>query len=146
VQSNLEKRNSQAVLRSRGGVRVVRLGPFEPLCTTVRSQPPGPREFWEITLAEVLVTKSPFMTGVSVVTRKFSKRGRMKAGDYRSTRKSSCCSRGGLSTRSIERIATHHPMPTVIFAFLEFDFPSKNFSLVQLVSTKLSEFFENFEK
>jgi hypothetical protein len=37
-------------------------------------------------------------------------------------------------------------MQTVIFAFFEFEFPSKNFSLVQSVSTKLSEFFEKFQK
>jgi hypothetical protein len=32
-------------------------------------------------------------------------------------------------------------MQTVIFAFLEFEFPPKNFSLVRSVSTKFSEFF-----
>jgi hypothetical protein len=32
-------------------------------------------------------------------------------------------------------------MQTVIFAFLEFEFPPKNFSLVRSVSTKLSELF-----
>jgi hypothetical protein len=37
-------------------------------------------------------------------------------------------------------------MQTVIFTFLEFEFPSKNFSLVRSVSTKLSEFFEKFRK
>jgi hypothetical protein len=37
-------------------------------------------------------------------------------------------------------------MQTVIFTFLEFEFPSKNFSLVRSVSTKLSEFLKNFEK
>jgi hypothetical protein len=37
-------------------------------------------------------------------------------------------------------------MQTITFTFLEFEFPSKNFSLVQLVSTKLSEFFEKFRK
>jgi hypothetical protein len=37
-------------------------------------------------------------------------------------------------------------MQTVIFAFLEFEFPSKNFSLVRLVSTKLSEFLKKIEK
>jgi hypothetical protein len=41
---------------------------------------------------------------------------------------------------------THHPMQTVIFSFLEFELPSKNFSLVRLVSTKLSEFSEKFRK
>jgi hypothetical protein len=60
VQSNLEIRNNQAVLRTRGGVTVVRLGPLEPLSTTVRSQPPGRWEVREITLAEVLVAKTPF--------------------------------------------------------------------------------------
>jgi hypothetical protein len=53
---------------------------------------------------------------------------------------------GGVSTRSFERIATHLPMQTVIFAFLEFEFPWKNFLLLRLVSTKLSEFLTNFEK
>jgi hypothetical protein len=81
VQSNLEKRNSQAVLRSRVGVKVVRLGPFEPLSTTVHSQPPVLRVLRKITLAKVLVAKTPFWTGVPVVTRMFSKRGQMKAGD-----------------------------------------------------------------
>jgi hypothetical protein len=76
VQSILEKRNSQAVLWSRGGVRVVRLGPFEPLSTIIHSQPLGPQAVREITLAEVLVRKTPFWTGVSVVTQMFSKRGR----------------------------------------------------------------------
>jgi hypothetical protein len=33
-------------------------------------------------------------------------------------------------------------MQAVIFTFLEFEFPSKNLSLVRLVSTNLSEFFE----
>jgi hypothetical protein len=37
-------------------------------------------------------------------------------------------------------------MQTVIFTFLEFEFPLKKFSLVRPVSTKLSEFFENFRK
>jgi hypothetical protein len=49
------------MLRSREGVRVVRLGPFEPLSTAVRSQPSGPREGREITLADVLVAKTPFL-------------------------------------------------------------------------------------
>jgi hypothetical protein len=37
-------------------------------------------------------------------------------------------------------------MQTVIFTFLEFEFPSKNFSLVRSVSTKLSEFLKKFKK
>jgi hypothetical protein len=49
------------VLWSRGGVRVVRLGPFEPLSSTIRSQPPSPREVQEITLAEVLVAQMPIL-------------------------------------------------------------------------------------
>jgi hypothetical protein len=61
AQSDLEKRNIQAVLRSREGVRVIRLGPFELLSTTVRSQPPGPREVREITLTEVLVRQTPLL-------------------------------------------------------------------------------------
>jgi hypothetical protein len=76
VQSNLEKLNSQAALRSRGGVRVVRLGPFELLSSTIRSQPPGPREVREITLAEVLVVQTPLLVrspgGHSNVLRKGS--------------------------------------------------------------------------
>jgi hypothetical protein len=42
-------------------VRVVRLGPFEPLSSTIRTQPPGPREVREITLAEVLVAQMPIL-------------------------------------------------------------------------------------
>jgi hypothetical protein len=61
VQSDLVKKNSQAVLRSRGGVRVVRLGPFELLSSIVCSQPPGPREVQEITLTEVLVVQTPLL-------------------------------------------------------------------------------------
>jgi hypothetical protein len=68
----------------------------------------------------------------------------MKTGDKRSTRKSSCRSRGGVSTRNFERTTTRYPMQAVIFTFREFEFPLKNFSLVRSVSTKLSEFF--FEK
>jgi hypothetical protein len=49
AQSNLENRNSQAVLRSRGGVGVVRPGPFNLLSATVRSQPPRTGEVREIT-------------------------------------------------------------------------------------------------
>jgi hypothetical protein len=41
----------------------------------------------------------------------------MKTRDKRSTRKSSCCSRGGVSTRSFERTATRHPAQAVIFTF-----------------------------
>jgi hypothetical protein len=37
-------------------------------------------------------------------------------------------------------------MQTVIFTFFEFEFPSKNFSLVRSVLTKLSEFIEKFLK
>jgi hypothetical protein len=55
----------------------------------------------------------------------------MKTGDKRSTRKSSCRSRGGVSTRSFERTATRYPMQAVIFTFREFEFPLKNFSLVR---------------
>jgi hypothetical protein len=66
----------------------------------------------------------------------------MKTRDKRSTRKSSCRSRGGVSTRSFERTATRYPMQAVIFTFREFEFSLKNFLLVRSVSTKLSEFFE----
>jgi hypothetical protein len=65
----------------------------------------------------------------------------MKTGNKRSTRKSSCHSRGGVSTRNFERTTTSYPMQDVIFTFREFEFPLKNFSLVQSVSTKLSDFF-----
>jgi hypothetical protein len=37
TQPNLGDKNSQAVLRSRGGVRVVRPDPFDPLSATTRS-------------------------------------------------------------------------------------------------------------
>jgi hypothetical protein len=70
----------------------------------------------------------------------------MKIVDKRSTSKSSYSSRGGVSTRSFERIATHYPMQAVIFTFRELEFPLKNFSLVRSVSTKLSEFFEKTSK
>jgi hypothetical protein len=70
----------------------------------------------------------------------------MKTGDKRSTRKSSCCSRGGVSTRSFERTVTRYPMQAVIFTFREFEFPLINFSLVRSVSTKLSKFFEKASK
>jgi hypothetical protein len=49
------------MLQSRGSIRVVRLGPFELLSTTVRSQPPGPQEVREITLTEVLVVQTPLL-------------------------------------------------------------------------------------
>jgi hypothetical protein len=49
----------------------------------------------------------------------------MKTGDKRSTRKSSCRSRGGVSTRNFERTATRYPMQVVIFTFREFEFPFK---------------------
>jgi hypothetical protein len=49
----------------------------------------------------------------------------MKTGDKRSTRKSSCRSRGGISTMSFERITTRHPTQAVIFTFHEFEFPFK---------------------
>jgi hypothetical protein len=90
--------------------------------------------------------KTFFRTGVPAVTRALLKRDWMKAGNWRSTRKSSCCSRGGVSTRSFERIATRHPAQAVILTPHEFEFPSKNLSLVRSVSTKLLGFFEKFEK
>jgi hypothetical protein len=65
----------------------------------------------------------------------------MKTGDKRSTRKSSCRSRGCVSTRNFERTATRYPIQAVIFTFREFEFPLKNFSLVRSVSTKSSEIF-----
>jgi hypothetical protein len=55
----------------------------------------------------------------------------MKTGDKRSTRKSSCRSRGGVSTMSFERTTTRYPMQAVIFTFRDFEFPLKNFSLVR---------------
>jgi hypothetical protein len=48
AQPNLGDKNSQAVLRSRGGVRVVRPGPFNPLSATIRSEPLGTRKVREI--------------------------------------------------------------------------------------------------
>jgi hypothetical protein len=48
AQPNLGDKNSQAVLRSRGGVRVVRPGPFIPLSATISSQPLGTRKVREI--------------------------------------------------------------------------------------------------
>jgi hypothetical protein len=57
-----------------------------------------------------------------VVTRKLLKRSQMKTRDKRSTRKSLCRSRGGVSTRSFERTATRHPVQAVIFTFREFKF------------------------
>jgi hypothetical protein len=48
AQPNLGVRNSQAVLRSCGGVRVVRPGPFDPLSATARSEPSGTRKGREI--------------------------------------------------------------------------------------------------
>jgi hypothetical protein len=64
-----------------------------------------------------------FRTGVLAVTRRLLKRSQMKTGDKRSTRKSSCRSRRGVSTRSFERIATRHLVQAVIFTFREFEFP-----------------------
>jgi hypothetical protein len=49
----------------------------------------------------------------------------MKIGDKRSTRKSSCRSRGGVSTRNFERTVTHYPMQATVFTFREFKFPFK---------------------
>jgi hypothetical protein len=71
-----------------------------------------------------------FRTEVPAVTRRLLKRGRMKTGDKRRTRKSSCRNRGGVGTRSFEQIVTHHPAQAVIFTFREFEFPFKNLSLV----------------
>jgi hypothetical protein len=51
----------------------------------------------------------------------------MKTGDKRSTCKSSCRSRGGISTRSFERTATRYPMQAIIFTFCEFEIPLKTF-------------------
>jgi hypothetical protein len=65
----------------------------------------------------------------------------MKIKDKRSTCKSSCRSREGVTTRSFERIGTCYLMQAVIFTFHEFEFSLKNFSLVRSVSTNLSEFF-----
>jgi hypothetical protein len=49
----------------------------------------------------------------------------MKTGDKRSTHKSSCRSRRGVSTRNFEGIVTRYPMEAVIFTFREFEFPFK---------------------
>jgi hypothetical protein len=66
-----------------------------------------------------------FRTGVLAVTRRFLKRNQMKTGDKRSTRTSSCRSRGGVSTGSFEQTATRRPVQAVIFTFREFEFPFK---------------------
>jgi hypothetical protein len=59
--------------------------------------------------------KQVSQTEVLVVTRRLLKRGQMKTGDKRSTRKSWCRSRGGVSTRNFERTVTRYPMQAVIF-------------------------------
>jgi hypothetical protein len=66
-----------------------------------------------------------FWTGVLAVTRRILESGQMKTGDKISTRKSSCRSRGGVSTRSFERTATRHPVQAIIFTFRELEFPFK---------------------
>jgi hypothetical protein len=84
--------------------------------------------------------KTFFQTRNLAVTRVLLKRDRMKTGNSRSTRKSSRCSHGGVSTRSFERVSTCHSTQVVIFTFHETELPSKNLSLVQSVSTQLSGF------
>jgi hypothetical protein len=82
AQSNLENRNSQAVLRSRGGVGIVGLAPFNPLSATVHSQLPENSRGSGHNLAEILLVKTSFRTGVPVlVTQTFLKRDQMKDGD-----------------------------------------------------------------
>jgi hypothetical protein len=49
TQSDLENRSDRAALWSRGGVGVRKLGHFDPLSATIRSQPPRTRKVWEIT-------------------------------------------------------------------------------------------------
>jgi hypothetical protein len=129
AQSNLENRNVRVVLGSRGGVGVGRLGLFNPLSATAHLQPLGTRKVWEITCRD-FACENIFRTGVLAVTRVLLKRYRMKTGNLRSTRKSLCHSRGGISTRSFERIATRHPRKAVILSSREFEFPSKNLSPV----------------
>jgi hypothetical protein len=96
---------------------VVRQGVSKSSCDTLSGKPPrgrvestkGSRD----SLAKALLVNIYFWTGVLAVTRRLLKRGRMKTGDKRSNRKSSCHSRGGVSTRSFERIATRHHVQAV---------------------------------
>jgi hypothetical protein len=80
AQPNLGDKNSQAVLRSRGGVRVVRLDPFDPLSATIYPQPPGTRKVRR-ELSQDFSCEYIFWTGVLSVTRRLLKKGRMKTGD-----------------------------------------------------------------
>jgi hypothetical protein len=89
----------------------------------------------------VLLVKTFFRTRVPAITRALLKRDRVKTGNSSSTCKSLCCSRGGVSTRSFERVATRRSTQAIIFTFREIEFPSKNLSLVRSVSTQLSGFF-----
>jgi hypothetical protein len=85
--------------------------------------------------------KTFFQIRVLVVTRSLLKRDWMKTGNSRSTRKSSRYSRGGVRTRSFERVATRRSTQAVIFTFREIEFLSKNLSLMRSVSTQLSGIF-----
>jgi hypothetical protein len=87
-----------------------------------------------------------FWTRVLAVTRRLLKRGRMKTGDKRSTRKSSCHSRGGVSTRNFERTATRHPVQVVIFTFREFEFSFKKLLLCDRSRQSRRIFFEKIRK
>jgi hypothetical protein len=80
-------------------------------------------------------------TGVLAVTRRLLQRGRMKTEDKRSTRKSSCRNRGGVSTRSFERTATRHPVQAIILTFREFEFLFKNFFACAISLDKVVETF-----
>jgi hypothetical protein len=71
----------------------------------------------------------------------------MKTGDKRSTRKSLCCSRRGVSTRNFERTVTRYPMQVVIFTFREFEFPLKKlFACVTSLDKVVGIFCKFFEK
>jgi hypothetical protein len=85
-----------------------------------------------------------FQTGVLAATLRLLKRGWMKTRDRRSTRKSSCCSRGGVSTRSFERIATRHPAQAVIFTFREFELLVKKPFACAMSLDKVVRIFEKF--
>jgi hypothetical protein len=87
-----------------------------------------------------------FRTEVPAVTRRLLKRSRMKTRDKRRTRKSSCCSRGGVSTRSFKRIVTHHPAQVVIFTFHEFEFPFTKLFACAISLDKVVGIFEKISK
>jgi hypothetical protein len=71
----------------------------------------------------------------------------MKIGDKRSTRKSFCHSRRGVSTSNFERTMTRYPMQVVIFTFREFEFSLKKlFSCTISLDKVVVIFFEKTSK